>query len=182
MNRTPRSPRRQSGFTLVELAIVVAVGLILAALGWTFLPDIIGGNAAKKMITAIQKGVPSIQTHFARQAQVPNGTNLTNQVAQWQLVPSDMITGTGNAATVVTEWGTWTFTGAANNTITSAIDHVPNRECRDIVRELNTATYRRVTINNTAVKAAPGAQINLDTVAAQCGTDDNTIIFDFSKG
>ncbi|MDK2125491.1 PulJ/GspJ family protein [Parachitinimonas caeni] len=181
MNRTPRSPRRQSGFTLVELAIVVAVGLILAALGWTFLPDIIGGNAAKKMITAIQKGVPSIQTHLARQAQVPVA-DITNQVAQWQLVPSDMIAGTGNAATVVTEWGTWTFAGMANNIIRSTINRVPDRECRDIVRELNTTTYRQVLINGTVVKAAPGAQINLDTVATNCNTDSNTIIFEFSKG
>ncbi|MDK2126711.1 type II secretion system protein [Parachitinimonas caeni] len=173
-----KSTRNQKGFTLVELAIVVAVGLILAALGWTFLPDIIGGNSAKKMITAIQKAVPSIQTHFSRQSQVPN-TAFTDQVAQWQLVPADMISGNN----VVTEWGNWTFVGtAASNTITSTLNNVPNRECRDIVREMNTRTYRTVSVNNNSLKAVPGAQIDLNEVAKQCASDANTIAFSFSKG
>jgi len=184
--------KAQSGFTLVELMVVIGIFLGLVALALVKIPQILANTRASGEIGEL----PGITAEMQRIANNrPNWSTFTlDSLIRAGAFPENRTTiPTSGAATAQNRWaGAITFaTGTISNTgdigrLTYSA--VPMRECKSVV--LGTAQlFRRVWVDGansgtvgagTAVKA-DGQQVNEATVGTACSGEANTITFDLPK-
>lgn len=175
--------KKQRGVAdLPQLALVILIGTLLAAVAYLVLPGIFAGFRASKITDAFSTSIPAIQTAYQNRTSYAGLT--TAQVAQNRWVDSgltEMAAGrpTGN---LVTQWGTLTFLPVSNGTqAQGTLNAVPSRECVKIATALGGDQYITVTINGAAVKTGV-TDMDLTAVGTQCNSNNaNTIAFTFGR-
>ncbi len=120
--------RHQSGFSLLELLLVVAVGavLILAGLGaYRLVSENNNTNQATRLLTTLKQ-----QIQQAYQGQSSYGTdNLIDNLVSLRALPSDLgTTGTGDTMQAKGPFGPVLLTGV-NQTFSIELDNVPKGAC-----------------------------------------------------
>jgi prepilin-type N-terminal cleavage/methylation domain-containing protein len=174
--------RKQRGYSLTELAIVILIIGLLAALAALILPNVLASIRASKINDAFNSAIPSIQTAYNNRTSFTGLT--TAQVAQNRWMGSSLTelaagVPTGN---LLTQWGQLTFATAANATQgQGTLTNIPSRECIKITTAMSSDQYLNVTVNGTAVKAGT-TDLDLTTAGTQCNANNaNTIVFTFGR-
>lgn len=175
--------KKQRGVAdLPQLALVILIGTLLAAVAYLVLPGIFAGFRASKITDAFSTSIPSIQTAYQNKTSYAGLT--TAQVAQNRWVDSGLTEMAGGQPTgnLVTQWGTLTFLPVSNGTqAQGTLNAVPSRECVKIATALGGDQYITVTINGAAVKSGV-TDMDLTAVGTQCNSSNaNTIAFTFGR-
>ncbi|NWB63512.1 type 4 pilus major pilin [Pseudomonas sp. F1002] len=175
--------KKQRGVSdLPQLALVILIGTLLAAVAYLVLPGIFAGFRASKITDAFSTSIPSIQTAYQNRTSYAGLT--TAQVAQNRWVDSGLTEMAGGQPTgnLVTQWGTLTFLPVSNGTqAQGTLNAVPSRECVKIATALGGDQYITVTINGAAVKTGV-TDMDLTAVGTQCNSSNaNTIAFTFGR-
>ncbi len=175
--------KKQRGVAdLPQLALVILIGTLLAAVAYQVLPGIFAGFRASKITDAFSTSIPAIQTAYQNRTSYAGLT--TAQVAQNRWVDSGLTEMAGGQPTgnLVTQWGTLTFLPVSNGTqAQGTLNAVPSRECVKIATALGGDQYITVTINGAAVKTGV-TDMDLTAVGTQCNSSNaNTIAFTFGR-
>lgn len=175
--------KKQRGIgDLPQLAIVLVVGALIAAVAYAVLPTLLANFRASKITDAFTSAVPAIQTAYQNRTSF-SGIS-TAQVAQNRWIDGGITELSGGVPTgnLITQWGTVTFAPAANGTQAQAtLNNVPSRECLKISTALNTDQYQSVTVNGATVKTGL-SEMDLTAVGTQCNSSNaNTIAFAFGR-
>jgi prepilin-type N-terminal cleavage/methylation domain-containing protein len=174
--------RKQRGYSLTELAIVILIIGLLASLAALILPGILASLRANKITNAFDSAIPAIQTAYQNRTSYTGLT--TAQVAQnrWMgggLTEVSSGVPTGN---LLTQWGQLTFASASNGTqAQGTLTDIPSRECIKISNAMASDQYLTVSINGSAVKSGT-TELDLTTAGTQCNASNaNTIVFTFGR-
>lgn len=191
--RNTKTTRRQRGFTLVELLIVLAIIAVIAIFGVPFARGIIIGGKTEPTASDISKVVTKMRANFAGQGNTPYNNlgaaaaataNFANTARG--LTSALTITGAGATATIQHDLGaTGSQIAVAPATITTLGDSftvtvptVNEAACPGLAAQLSKAA-EVIAINGTNVKAV-GANYNGGTAQNVCTAGDtNTFIFTF---
>jgi prepilin-type N-terminal cleavage/methylation domain-containing protein len=177
--------KKQRGFTLSELTVVLLIGALLAAAAMFAVPRMMSSYRASKIIDEFNVAIPAIQTAYQNQGSYANLT--TAQVANngWM---SRNFTTLNNAGTptgeLISSWGAITFApGAGNNTALVELVGIPTRECLKIAEMFNSDNYITAEIGGTEVKNNTDLRtVDLDAVGTQCNANNaNEISFTFGR-
>jgi prepilin-type N-terminal cleavage/methylation domain-containing protein len=183
---------KQNGFTLIELGIVVAIVLLLMAVGLAKAPAIL----ANQRIAADSQEIPQIVTNT--QAKYSNRQNFTgvtlDAIIRLDAFPTNRVTIPGaGAATATNRWGgAITFTAGTINTAGDigrfVYASVPAAECKGVITAVE-GSMRRVVVDSansgtagagTVVKA-DGGQLDNAALGTACSGITNSITYDFTK-
>jgi prepilin-type N-terminal cleavage/methylation domain-containing protein len=179
--------KRQSGFTLVELGIVVAIGAVIIGIGLIVVPSLLASTRANGEVAEL----PAIATKISRAyANQPNFSTLTHaNVVGLQVFPDNQVSGT----TVTNRWGgtvTVASIGAtglvsAHDAFTITSTGVPSDECVQLGQGLERAA-RVISVTPkggaaTSVKA-DGAKLDLGALGTACkAATSATMVYTFGK-
>lgn len=183
--------RRQSGFTMVELGVVVAIAAVILVIALTVVPRVLANNRANAEMQELPSVISNIQKDYSN-APTYNGATLDSVIRLDAFPPERVTVPAAGAATATNRWG-----GAVTmsvGTISSANDiarvvyaAVPERECKSVIQGVSNLT-RRIYVDNangatagagTIVKA-DGAQLDLTALGTACGSV-NSITYDVGK-
>lgn len=169
--------RRSRGFTLVELAIVLAIVIVVTAIVVPMYNRNVAKNNAKNEITELQQIVAETKAKY-QSAPTFTGATLAALI-NLQVFPDYRVTGA--AAAVNAFGGAWALAlnPPTNDQITLTSASYPRSACADIVTSAQTAFFA-ISINGTAVKTAGGA-LDIAGVGTNCNLDSNAIAFTFTK-
>jgi type IV pilus assembly protein PilA len=173
-----KSKLHQAGFTLVEVGIVVAIGLLLL-LGIGAANRTIAGTKVNNEIGEIKTIIANVQRQYSGKSNYATAT-LTDIIAL-KSMPDER---KASATTAVNRWsGAITMAPAtittANDSIRYSSAGVPEYECTQIVPQVE-GSLTRVAVAGTDVKAA-GGQLNQTTLGTQCAGGNVTIDYYFPK-
>ena len=166
----PTNSRKQRGFTLIELAVVVAI-IVAAAAG------IIARRNAVEQTAKIQTEsgnltaiIGKINSTFAGRTNY-SGVSTSLLLAQGAF-PTSMVDGSN----VVNLWqGLVTVNaGAGNTSIDITYNDVPTSACIELVANTS-RSYNEITVNSTKTKNG-AQQVDLDTTEAACKASSNAVI------
>lgn len=168
---------KQSGFTLVELGIVVAIAAVIIGIGLVVVPSVLAATRANGEISDLPAISTKIQRAFANQPNFSTPTTASMAVlVNLRVFPENMVSGT----TVTNRWG-GSLTAAvstlqtANDSVTLTDTNVPGPECNQVVQGID-RSYRQIKVNATTVKADGDAQVNLATLGTACNAAGNNAI------
>lgn len=182
-SRIKAAARKQQGFTLIELAIVLAIAAIIGILIFMRMTKVQNANIANNESSNLAMMVSDARTKFSNQgdyAGVSAAVLINNG-----LVPQTMVSG----ATIKTGWGTGVtvapsnLNGTANDGIKFTYT-VPKKNCSDFVTGA-AAAVSKITIGTTVVKNAPAGSSTLDMTALGTACDASaagTVAAAFEQG
>jgi prepilin-type N-terminal cleavage/methylation domain-containing protein len=160
-------PRVQRGFTLIELSIVIAIGLLLILAGLKFGPSLMRGT----QVSAEVQNVGQIVTK-TRNLYRGRYANLTTALAiQYDLAPTDLV----NGATLAGNWGPMTLapaalTGAAANTaLQLTLQNIPQQVCTQLAPALLGVADELDVGAGVNVKSFATPNPLNDVIAGNCG-------------
>jgi prepilin-type N-terminal cleavage/methylation domain-containing protein len=177
--------KRQAGFTLVELGIVVAIGAILIGIGFMLVPSLLTSSKVKAEANAMSTAATKIQQRYDGR---PNFSGITTAiVAGLSVLPENSVSG----ATVTNSWGgNVTFAANAagvnnpNDSFLYTTTAVPSAACTELAQTLE----RSAQVIQVGTSAAPvtvkaaGAPLDVGTLGTQCGaTPTVTMVFTFGR-
>lgn len=176
--------KRQKGFTLVELGIVVAIGAVIIGIGLIVVPSLLASTRANAEISELPTVATKIQRAYANQ---PNYSGMTHAaVVNLKVFPDNQVSGT----TVTNRWGggvtvAVNATGivSANDSFTITSTGIPEDECVQLGQGLERAA-RIITVGTgaSAVVKADGAKLDLAKLGTQCAVaSTSTIVYTFGK-
>jgi prepilin-type N-terminal cleavage/methylation domain-containing protein len=158
---------RQRGFSLVELSIVIAVGLLMILLGLKFGPSLFRGakvNGEVQNVTMLISNLSNTyQGRFANLT-VANALNLN-------AVPGDLRDG----AAITGKWGAITLAPAAltggnpNTAMQVTLANIPQEVCTTLAPALLGAADEMDVGGNANVKTQANPNPATDIVAGNCG-------------
>jgi prepilin-type N-terminal cleavage/methylation domain-containing protein len=158
---------QQRGFSLIELSIVIAVGLLLILLGLKFGPQLFRGAKINGEIQSVNMLISNISNLY--QGRYANLT--TANALNRNLVPGDL----RNGAAITGKWGNITLApgtlagGAANTAMVVTMANIPQEVCTTLAPGLlGAADEMDVGATNNVKTAANPNPLN-DVVAAACG-------------
>jgi len=168
----------QKGFTLVEIAIVVAISLLLLA-GVIGVNRIIANTKANDEIGELKQESTGIQKIYANNSNYATAT-LTDIIALKGL-PDARITST---TTATNRWGgAITIAPAtlatANDAIKFSTAGVPEYECVSVIPQVEPG-FSRISVGGTDVKAY-GGTLNKTTLGTQCTGGNVAVDYYFTK-
>lgn len=183
--------RQQSGFTMVELGVVVAIAATILVIALAIVPTILSNTRANAEMQEFPSIASNIQKAYSNHPSFASAT--LDAVARLNAFPSERVTvPAAGAATASNRWG-----GAITltvGTITSASDvvrlvytGVPERECKSVIQGVPGLT-RRIYVDSansgtagagTIVKA-DGAALDLTALSTACASN-NSITYDIGK-
>ena len=200
---TPSMPIQQKGYTLVELAIAVAILAVLIVAGLTGVQSILTSGKVNDQIKATAKLGSKISQNFSSTSTSGVSSLTVAQLGGWD-TGKYTVTGTGAAATAVirSSFGS-TETLQANTTALSGmaigtgfvytIQNIPSTGCPDLANGLNSLVYGIgiVTANSitasdtawtnasgtTALVKSPGATALVPATVATACAQANTLDF-----
>lgn len=172
--------RDQKGFTLVEVAIVVAVGALLL-IGVSQAPTIIANNRANAEIAELPQVVANIQKIYANRS---NFVGIDNaQVIGLKAFPEDRVDG---AASLLSRWGESITVAPADvgtgtdNGVSLTYALVPSAECINVIQGVEGRFYT-IEVAGTEVKT-DGGDLDLAALSTQCNSDTEVgIVYTFKK-
>lgn len=163
----PNSPPRQRGFTLIELSIVIAIGLILILAGLKFGPSLMRGSRVQGEIQNVGMLVSNVRNLY--RGRYANAS--VAQVIQFNLAPSDLINGAalnGNYGNI-TVGPSALAGGAANTAMQIVLTNVPAADCVQLAPGLLGAADELDVGAAANLKSAANPNPANDVVAAACG-------------
>jgi prepilin-type N-terminal cleavage/methylation domain-containing protein len=169
----------QSGFTLVELGIVVAIAAVIIGLGLVVVPSILASVRANSEVSDLPTIATKVQKTFAN---VPNYSTLTQAIAVGMRVFPDA---TVAGVTVTNRWGGAVTIAPstivlANDAFTLTSVGVPAAECVQIAQGME-RNARIISIAGVVVKP-DGGGLDLAKVGTQCGlATTSTMVYTFGK-
>ncbi|MEJ8837674.1 type 4 pilus major pilin [Ramlibacter sp. AN1133] len=183
-----RNGKKQRGFTMVELIVVLGIIALLAIFGMPFARALIIDGKVPDVAQDINKTATKVRNSYAGGGATPYSSINTAGFANLSrgLAGSITVTGTGAAATMSHDIGqTGSTITVASNTITTAGDSfavtmntVNEAACPSLAAQLGKAA-EQISINGTVVKAVNGT-FNSATASTACTTGDgNTYVFVF---
>jgi prepilin-type N-terminal cleavage/methylation domain-containing protein len=182
INRNPMA-RRQAGMTLIELGIVLAIAAIVIFFAISKFGEISANSRAQNAATEFASIATNIKRIFSTQS---NYSTLTATVlANAKAVPLSYVNAgapptfqhpLGGALTI----GPQNVTGSANDGIRYTYAGVPSPECNMFTQMVVGGAYS-ITIDGTAVKASPSANLDIAQTATLCAEATNTIVIDVSR-
>jgi prepilin-type N-terminal cleavage/methylation domain-containing protein len=173
-NRTRKpvaSKRAQQGFSLIEMAIVIAIAAILLFLVYMRLSKVQDSRIANDEASNFSSMMTDIRTRFGAQGDFAGVT--TAVLVGNGLVPSNMVKGAAGAQAIVTGWNTVVTVAPATlqyaNDAVALTYQVPRKQCSDFTTAAAQAAAR-VTVGGTIVKnAAAGLdKVNLVQLGTSC--------------
>ncbi|WP_421556728.1 type 4 pilus major pilin [Pseudomonas kitaguniensis] len=174
--------KKQAGYSLVELAVVILVIGLLAGVAAMVLPGIFASFRANKITDEFNQAIPAIQTAYQNRTSFSGLT--TAQVAQNRWVGGGMTEVASGVPTgnLLTQWGQLTFAPASNGTQgQGTLTNIPSRECIKISNAMMSDQYLNVNINGASVKSG-STDLDLTAVGTQCNSSNaNTIVFTFGR-
>lgn len=162
-----RSRKKQGGFSLIELAIVIAIVAILLFLVYQRLSKVQNSRIAGDEASNYTQIATDVRTRFGSQGDFAGIT--PKILIDNGIVPQAMIKG----ATISTSWNTTVAVAPAQFTVANdafAMTYtVPREQCSDFVTATAPAAAR-VTVGAEVVKNVPGSvnQINMATLGTAC--------------
>jgi type IV pilus assembly protein PilA len=164
---TCSGPHRQRGFSLVELSIVIAVGLLMIILGLKFGPGLFRGAKVNGEVQNVTMLISNLSnTYQGRYA------NLTNANAlNLNAVPGDLRDG----ANITGKWGAITLApaalagGPANAALQVTLANIPQEVCTTLAPALLGAADEMDVGGNANVKTLAAPNPATDVVATACG-------------
>jgi prepilin-type N-terminal cleavage/methylation domain-containing protein len=174
--------KRQSGFTLVELGIVVAIAAIIIGIGLIVVPSILASTRANAEISELPTITTKIQRSFANQ---PNYAAVTQaSIIGLNVFPTSVVDKT--AGTVSNRWGGVVTVAAAtlvnaNDGVSITSTQIPTAECLQVGQGVE-GTMRKITVGTTVVKADGSAAADSALLGTACNDAATaTMIFVFGK-
>lgn len=172
------SKTKQAGFTLVEIGIVVAIGLLFL-LGIGAAGRTIAGTKVNSEIGEIKTIAANVQRQYSGKSSYATAT-LTDMIALKSIPDERKLT----ATTAANRWsGAITLAPATLNTANDSIKYtsaaIPEYECTQIVPQVE-GSLLRVAVAGTDVKAL-GGQLNQTTLGTQCAGGNVSIDYYFGK-
>jgi prepilin-type N-terminal cleavage/methylation domain-containing protein len=172
--------KRQSGFTLVELGMVVAIGAIIIGIGLVVVPSILASTRANAEISELPTVVTKIQRSFQNQ---PNYSQVSQStIAGLKAFPDSQVSGT----TITNRWGgTVTVAPATLVTTDDAVaitsTQIPTAECLQLGQGVE-GTMRQISIAGVVVKADGTTATDPAKLGTQCASASTvTIVYTFGK-
>lgn len=165
------SPRKQQGFSLIEMAIVIAIAAILLFLVYQRLTKTQDSRIANDEASNFSSMMTDIRTRFGAQGDFA-GVSTAVLIGNG-LVPANMVKGTAGAEAIVTGWNTTVAVAPATlqyaNDAVALTYQVPRKQCSDFVTAASQAAAR-VTVGGAVVKnAAAGLdKVNLTQLGTSC--------------
>lgn len=177
-----KKQKGQTGFTLVELGIVVAIAAVIIGIGLVVVPSILASTRANGETSDLPAISTKVQRAFANQPNysTPTAATLTNLI-NLRVFPENEV----NGAVVTNRWG-GTITPAvdtlvtASDAVTITETQIPQAECVQVVQGVE-RSFRQIKVNATVVKADGAAQVNLATLGTSCVAPTNSLAFTFGK-
>lgn len=151
--------RKEGGFTIAELMVVVAVGSVLIVSGLKLAPQLWNDSKVHSETQNIEALVTRISNTFQG-----NYTNLSNAMAvQLQTVPPDMLKKGGNSITG--NWGgvtvSATTTSVGGPAFVVQMVNIPSKICPQLVANL-AAISEELLVNGTSVQSLNNSTSSLD--------------------
>lgn len=180
MKMFKKSLKRQAGFTLVELGIVVAIGAVIIGLGLVVVPSLLASTRANAEISEIPTIATKIQRAYANRPTFAGMNQAT--VIGLKAFPDSSVTG----AVISNRWGGLVTVApatlvVANDAFTITTTGVPSEECVQVGQGLETVARSIAIPAGTPVKT-DGVALNLTTLGTQCDLGATTaIVYTFGK-
>lgn len=180
-----RNRKKQAGFSLAEVALVVMIAAVIVAAALVYIPRILAEHRAGQIITEFNTDIPTIQKAYTNRGSF-NGLT-TALVAQMGWMSSTYIERTGGTTptgNLNTKWGAIQFaTTAADVQAQVTLNNIPSSECTKITEMFGDDQYLTASINGTAIKnLAAATTVDFTAGATQCNsTSTNTIVFTFGR-
>lgn len=174
--------KKQRGFTMIELGIVVGIIGMMTALIWSPAANAYANFRASKITNELNNAIPDIQKSFVNNSSFSDLTTETVAFNRW-VSDSFLEMNAGVPTGVVrSQWGAITFVPIANNTqIEGTLNGIPSRECLKIAEGMSYKMYLTVSVNGASVKAE-NMDISQATLGRQCsGNITNIITFTFGR-
>lgn len=173
-----KSLKKQLGFTLVEVGIVVAVVLLLLS-GVIGAQRIIAGTKVNDEVGELKTVATSVQKIYSSDPTFATAT--LTQILALKGLPNARV---ASATTAANRWGgAITIVPATINTANDAMlmttNAVPEYECVNVVPQAE-AAFARISVAGTDVKAAGGV-LNKTTLGTQCAGGNVAIAYYFTK-
>lgn len=163
----PNLPRKQSGFTLIEISIVIAIALILILGGITFGSRMI----MSANVTAETENIGMLITNVRNLYQKRYGNLTVAQAIALNLVPTDLLNGAaleGHFGAIALAPGQLAG-GGANTAIVVTLSNVPPDACTQLAPAL-LGFADELDVGATAnLKSRVNPRPARDAVAAACG-------------
>lgn len=172
--------KRQSGFTLVELGIVVAIVAIIIGIALVVVPSILASTRANAEISELPTVVTKIKRSYANQPDFSLVSQAT--IAGLKVFPDSQVSGTN----ITNRWGGPVTVAPAtlvtdNDAVAITTTQVPTAECLQIGQGVE-GSMRQITIAGVVVKADGTAAADPAKLGTQCATAATvTIIYTFGK-
>lgn len=170
----PPGRRRTRGFTLIELSIVIAVGLLLILGGLKFAPELYRGTKVQSEVQNVGMLAANIRNLYrGRYAALTDA-----QVIALQLAPTDLVNGAalaGNYGAITSAPAALTG-GAPNTAMQLSLANVPAKDCVQLAPAL-LGVATELDVGATAnLKTAANPNPANNVVAAACGNAANVTI------
>ena len=165
---TQAAPHKQSGFTLIELSIVIAIGLLLILAGLAFGPALMLSSRVSSETQNIGMLISSTRNLY--QGRYANLT--TAKIIQYNLAPTALVNGTALAG----NWGTITLTpgaltgAAANTALQVTLANILQPACIQLAPALLGTADELDVGGSSNLKSANTPNPARDTVTDACGT------------
>lgn len=158
---------KQRGFTLIELSIVIAIGLLLILVGLKFGPTLMRGTRVQSETQNVGMLVSQVRNLYRGRY-----ANLTTaQVIQYNLAPTDLVNGNALAG----NWGAITLApsalngAAANTALQVTLANIPQPDCIQLAPALLGTADELDVGGNANLKSANNPNPANDAIAAACG-------------
>ena len=152
----------QRGFTMVELAVVVAIGAVILVIALAVVPAVLANNRANAEMQELPSILSNIQKAYSNAPTYAGAT--LDAVIRLNAFPAERVTIPGaGAATATNRWGGTITLAVANLSATNDIvrlvyTNVSERECKAIIQGV-AGLMRRIYVDSANGGAAGGGTI-----------------------
>ena len=184
--------RNQGGFTLVEIAIVVAIAAVILVIAMRAVPTVLANNRANAEMQELPLVITNIQKIYTHYTSFSGAT--LNSVIRLNAFPADrVIIPAIGPATAINRWG-GAITLSVDNLV--SIDDlarlvyqgVTERECKAVIMGV-AGMVRRIYVDSANGGTAgggilvknDGSTVDLAALGTACGIGTNSITYDIGK-